>query len=228
MKAMRHHTQDHPENSQVSRWARAANEGRKEWRARCSGSAARMKTSDRTSPNDRSLTSAGFTLVELMITVAIIGVLALLATVGYARWARTAKTAEATAMLGGIKSAEETWRAEHLSYKDVSKDLITYYPLEPPSDKKIAWRPASCAAAVCIGFKQLNVQAETTVYYRYAVQAGAADGAPVTLDGKSFSTAAHDPWYVAKAYGDLDANGIPSYFWTSSFATTILSEKPGE
>ena len=187
-------------------------------------------TSGRTVPNDRASTSAGFTLVELMITVAIIGVLALLATVGYARWTRTAKTAEATAMLGSIKSAEEVWRAEHLNYKDVSSNLITYYPLElPPSDKKVAWRPASCTGtAVCDGFRLLNVQAESAVYYRYAVQAGPADGAPKTFDGKAFSAGAYDPWFVAKAYGDLDANGVPSYFWASSFDSTILSEKPGE
>jgi len=175
-------------------------------------------------------TSAGFTLVELMITVAIIGVLALLATVGYARWARTAKTAEATAMLGSIKSAEETWRAEHLNYLDVSGNLTTYFPLAtPPNDQKVAWNPTTCAGTqVCDRFKLLNVQAESAVYYRYAVHAGPADGTAKTFDGKTFSPAAHDPWFVVKAWGDLDANKVDSFYWTSSFASTILSEKPGE
>lgn len=187
-----------------------------------------MGHSGRTIPNGRSSKSVGFTLVELMITVAIIGVLALLATVGYARWARTAKTAEATAMLGAIKSAEEAWRAEHLNYMDVTGNLATYYPESTPSDAKVAWNPSACSSTVCVNFRRLNVHAESAVYYRYAVHAGPADGAPKTFDGKTFSTGAYDPWFVAKAYGDLDANSVPSYFWTSSFNTTILSEKPGE
>jgi prepilin-type N-terminal cleavage/methylation domain-containing protein len=176
-------------------------------------------------------TGAGFTLVELMITVAIIGVLALLATVGYARWARTAKTAEATAMLGSIKSAQETWRAEHLNYLDVSSgNLKNHFPLaSPPKDQKEAWNPTSCAGTpVCDRFKLLNVQAESAVYYRYSVVAGPADGTAKSFDGKTFSPAANDPWFVARAYGDLDANGVPSFYWISSFSTPILSEKPGE
>jgi prepilin-type N-terminal cleavage/methylation domain-containing protein len=230
MKAKRQNAYDHGAISRFSRCNSRASEGAGTWLAGCSCPDRTMRPSGRTLPNDRASASAGFTLVELMITVAIIGVLALLATVGYSRWIRTAKTAEATAMLGAIKSAEETWRAEHLNYKDVSGSLETYYPLVmPPSDKKVAWNPATCAGtAVCDGFRFLNVQAESAVYYRYAVQAGPADGAPKTFDGKTFSTNAYDPWFVAKAYGDLDANGIPSYFWTSSFSTTILSEKPGE
>lgn len=131
-------------------------------------------------------------------------------------------------MLGAIKSAEETWRAEHLSYKDVTTNLSTYYPESTPNDSKVAWNPAACSSPVCTNFKLLNVQAESAVYYRYAIQAGPADGAPKSFDGKTFSTGAHDPWFVAKAFGDLDANGVPSYFWSSSFDTTILSEKPGE
>ena len=234
MKGTGQHSADPSAKSLFSTCNSAAGEGDGGWRARCFGSAASMRSIGRNSPNERPAsrvaTNVGFTLVELMITVAIIGVLTLLATVGYARWARTAKTAEATAMLGSIKSAEESWRAEHLNYRDVSGSLVNYYPLEmPPSDKKVAWQPTTCSGTpVCDGFKLLNVQAESAVYYRYAVHAGPADGTPKAFDGKNFTAAAHDPWFVAKAYGDLDANGVPSYFWTSSFATTILSEKPGE
>jgi type IV pilus assembly protein PilA len=50
---------------------------------------------------------AGFTLVELMIVVAIIGVLAALATYGVSRYIRHAKTAEATRTLGALEKAEK-------------------------------------------------------------------------------------------------------------------------
>jgi type IV pilus assembly protein PilA len=44
----------------------------------------------------------GFTLVELMIVVAIIGILAAMAVVGYSRFMRSAKTAEAKQALGSM------------------------------------------------------------------------------------------------------------------------------
>ena len=68
----------------------------------------------------------GFTLVELMITVTIIGVLALLASVGYARWIRTAKTAEATlAVWGEERLLEGLVRAIRTARPDViTVDLL--------------------------------------------------------------------------------------------------------
>ena len=45
----------------------------------------------------------GFTLIELMIVVAIIGVLAMLATFSASRYIRNAKTAEATANIGALE-----------------------------------------------------------------------------------------------------------------------------
>lgn len=174
--------------------------------------------------------SMGFTLIELMITVAIIGVLALLATVGYSRWLRTAKTAEATSMLGNIKSAEESWRAEHLNYKGINAatTITVEYPSTPPKDVKEPWNPKGCTGGMCDVLNQLNVQADSAVYYRYGIVAGAADGAGKVIDGKTFSTAAYDPWFVARAHGNLNNDGVQSYYWTSSFDTTIVSQNPGD
>ncbi len=177
----------------------------------------------------RTSRTAGFTLVELMITVAIIGVLALLATVGYARWTRTAKTAEATAMLAAIKGAQETYRAEALRYLDVSGGNIdAHYPLSAPKDAKEPWNPRACAGTpICANFLTLNVQAESAVYYRYSVIAGAADGASRTIDGRALPPA-NDPWFLAKARGDLNGDGKPSMFWTSSFDSLVWSKDPDE
>jgi len=173
--------------------------------------------------------SAGFTLIELMITVTIIGVLALLATVGYARWIRTSKTAEATAMLGAIKSAQETFRAERLRYADVSVgNLDTHYPTSAPTDAKVAWNPAGCLSTpICAAFLTLNVQAESLVYYRYSTIAGAATGAPITYDGRT-TPAANDPWFIAKARGNLNNDAVLSYYWITSFDTTISNVNADE
>ena len=60
--------------------------------------------------------SAGFTLIELMIVVAIIAVLALLGMVGYGRIIRSSHSAEARHMIGAIKIAHESRRAETGSF----------------------------------------------------------------------------------------------------------------
>ena len=67
---------------------------------------------------------AGFTLVELMIVVAIIGILAALGSVGYRRWVGRARLAEAVAMLGEMSSKEQTYRME----------IGTFLPLRADGD----------------------------------------------------------------------------------------------
>ena len=56
---------------------------------------------------------AGFTLVELMIVIIIVGVLAAAAVPIYTAYVRKARTSEAKATIGSIRSAEEVYFAEH-------------------------------------------------------------------------------------------------------------------
>ena len=65
----------------------------------------------------------GFTLIELMIVVAIIGILAAIAIPNFMRYQAKAKQSEAKANLGSIYTSETTYRAEHDTYADSITDL---------------------------------------------------------------------------------------------------------
>lgn len=58
----------------------------------------------------------GFTLIELMIVVAIIGVLAAIAIPNFLNYQCKAKQAEAKTNLGNIRTAQEAFRAENDTY----------------------------------------------------------------------------------------------------------------
>lgn len=61
-------------------------------------------------------TPAGFTLIELMIVVAIIGILASIAIPAYQRMTCRAKQGEAKSALKAIYVAEESYRGEYDTY----------------------------------------------------------------------------------------------------------------
>ena len=58
----------------------------------------------------------GFTLIELMITVAIVAILAAIALPSYREYVRKGRRAEAANVVGSMQMALERWRADNPSY----------------------------------------------------------------------------------------------------------------
>ena len=72
----------------------------------------------------------GFTLVELMIVVAIIGILASIALPNYTNYVKRGKAAEATSTLAQMRNAMERW------YQDNPVSGYTGAPCTVPTDVK--------------------------------------------------------------------------------------------
>ena len=68
---------------------------------------------------------AGFTLVELMIVVIIVGVLAAAAVPIYTGYVRRARVSEAKASIGTIRASEEVYFAEHSEYLSITDETAT-------------------------------------------------------------------------------------------------------
>jgi len=142
----------------------------------------------------------GFTLVELMAAVAIVGILAALAVVGYKRYINTAASGEALAVISGIRNAEEAYKAETLVYLGCSANLNAYYPQgsTAPNQYKFAWTNPGHADYAC--WRTLNVVTDGPVRYGYAVVAG-NPGAPLPSPNINPplvwpASASDNPWYV--------------------------------
>jgi type IV pilus assembly protein PilA len=105
--------------------------------------------------------SGGFTLIELMIVVAIIGILAAIAIPNFLKFQLKAKSSEGKSNLAAIRTAEESVYAEFGGY--VSADTS---PATLPSNMKMGWVDTGAAG---MNFAELGWGPEGNVYFNYGV-----------------------------------------------------------
>ena len=182
-------------------------------------------------------TSRGFTLVELMMVVAMVGVLATLALVAYKQQLNAAHSGEAKAVIQSIRAAEEVYKAETLVYLGCSAgyDGANYYPqgAAGPNDKK--WNFRNPAHPHVGNWDRLHVSTDGPVRFAYAVVAG-APGTTIPPMGAGWASpptwapAPAEPWYIIQATGNLDypSDNIHSLFVASSFSSEPYSENEAE
>jgi len=177
----------------------------------------------------------GFTLMELMTVVVIVGVLSAIAIPSFRNYIYKARASEAPEFLGVIRLREEAYRSEFGVYCptiDPNGNAVTALntpgnlvpnPTVTPRDPK-PFTPTQ-------PWLQLGARPGEAVRFGYGVVAGPPSTAVAQNIG--FTAADADFWFVARAVGDLDADNTFCTFeiysasknvWIGDSAGTALTK----
>ena len=184
----------------------------------------------------------GFTLVELMIVVAIIGVLAVVAGTAYRRYMDSGRTAEAMAMLGEIRAKEEAYRAEFSSYTgwsgggEVAANTLPVVDggcsvgTREPCAKNLPATPSADTGNWAF-WQALGINpGKQQLYCGYIVNSGLANvavtgtmGSDLIKTNNNGSATPATPWWYAIAMCDNDGKSGTNATFATAYDTTVVS-----
>jgi len=177
----------------------------------------------------------GFTLIELMIVVAIIGILAAIAIPNFLQYQMKSRQSEAKTNLMAIKTSEVSWQGERGCYLTVARWPVAAVPVAGTKSSPQSWFPGGVGPLVtpagaqgwCVGaagagvttgtFADLGFQPTGNVQYNYAT--GTYVAAHTSCLGPALAPAAN----VTHESGAVDAGTT-----AGGFRGTASSNLDGE
>ncbi len=156
------------------------------------------------------LRKRGFTLVELMIVVAILGILMIVAIPMYRNFQKKAKGAEARSNLGGIRTAMIAYYAENSTF---SVGNIGSLVLDGSDNSGIPFGSSRLAIGQKVpwdgttSFSKVGFAPEGAVYFNYSLQSSDSGVSP--------------SGFTAMASADLDDNTLISHYYLSESAAAL-------
>ena len=186
----------------------------------------------------RSASRRGFTLIELMVVVAIIGVLATLGVYAVRKYVLATKTTEATELINSVRAAQEQYKDERFRYLNVSSvdaSSGSFFPHAAKADlsknEKHSWYTGA-PDTIAGRWAELGITPSSPVQFGYACQAGQGAGVPTQAAlgievNLSYPATAPD-WYVVRAMADRSGAAVYTIVVASNFTDGLYIEKEAE
>lgn len=171
----------------------------------------------------------GFTLLELMVVIAIVGILAMVAFAKYTGFKYRAARAEAYHNLDAVRICEEAYQSEHQRYMLSNWNPSSWTP-DPLGT--YAWDENS-------GFKSIGFKPKGKKKYKYAVDGYSTpvadpywlggDGNTTISNGEQGRNSSDQHDICMMAVGDLDGDGdVAKLYLTDEPPDKIMDANPGE
>lgn len=160
----------------------------------------------------------GFTLIELMIVVAIIGILASIAVPSYIKWMYKAKTGEAKKELKKMYDGARIYIMESHRERDGVKPVPDQFPDTAPTTPAVS----CCGIADKCMPEQVLWDTPTWNALKFAM-----------IDPHYFryefisKRAGNKAEFTARAHGDLNCNGVESLYEISGFKNVAGADMSG-